>query len=427
MQICWGKNAQSGSQVVWDYRSVVNPHLALFGDSGMGKTTMLRKILADLQAGAGKGPRIHVFDAHGDVTIPGDSSVRFHESADFGFNPLELNPDPEFGGVRKRVQALIAAINRTSLRLGPRQERVLSKLLVGLYRRYGFVSDEPHTWASTAGKPYPTLPDAIEYGKEMLKQIFVGTDERAVRHLFEVERAARALRAKELARVRGVDDSESARAERELAAAKERAVDAYREAIHAIHTGDELDSVLEFQGQEETIKSVVDRLENLYAIGIYRSTPPPLDPGSRVWRYVIAALSPDEKKLFTITRLETIFSRAVQRGQRDELMDVVVLDEAHLYMDKSEDYIVNKMVREGRKFGLAMIFASQALNDFAEVVVASLGTKVFLGIDPNYWRIAITKFGLTEAALKFIIPHRRVVVQMKGKGELGSGANLVVL
>ncbi|MFP3449184.1 hypothetical protein SB765_30100, partial [Pseudomonas sp. SIMBA_067] len=75
---------------------------------------MLRKIAQAMQETGGRRLRIHVFDAHGDVEIPGESAVRFHESADFGFNPLELNPDPEFGGVRKRIQSLIAAINRTS-------------------------------------------------------------------------------------------------------------------------------------------------------------------------------------------------------------------------------------------------------------------------------------------------------------------------
>ncbi|WP_222205232.1 ATP-binding protein [Burkholderia multivorans] len=429
MQIRWGSNAQSGGDVIWDSDTVVNPHIAAFADSGMGKTTMLRKIAQAMQETGGRRLRIHVFDAHGDVEIPGESAVRFHESADFGFNPLELNPDPEFGGVRKRIQSLIAAINRTSVRLGPRQERALTKLLTGLYRRHGFFADDASTWAAdaAAGKRYPTLPDAIEYGRERLKEMYVGSDERAVQAFQEVERLARQVRAKEVALARLGNDEALTKLQRDLENAKEKAIDVFREAVLSIHTGDELDRAIESDGQEETIKSVLDRLENLYAIGIYRSTPPPLDPRCRVWRYIITSLSPDEKKLFTITRLETIFSRAVQRGAQSDIVDVCMIDEAHLYQDKDEDYIINKMVREGRKFGISMVFASQALTDFADVLISSLGTKLILGIDRNYWRAAIGKFGVPEAALKFIVPHRRIVVQMKSKGELNAGAYWVAL
>lgn len=408
---------------------MVNPHMAVFGDSGMGKTTLLRRIAAAMQETGSARLRLHVFDAHGDVDIPGESAVRFHESADFGFNPLELNPDPEFGGVRKRIQSLIGAINRTSVRLGPRQERGLAKLLTGLYARHGFIADDPSTWAADreSGKRYPTLPEVIEFGRERLKVMYLGSDQVAVQAFGEVCKLARSMRLKDANLARMGYDESLTKLQAELDKAREKAIDAFKDAVSAVFTGDELDEAIENDGQEEVLKSLIDRLENLYAIGIYRSTPPPLDVKSRIWRYIIASLSGDEKRLFTITRLETIFTRAVQRGPVDDIVDVIVLDEAHLYVDKDEDYIINKMVREGRKFGIAMIFASQGLADFADSLVSSLGTKIILGIDRNYWKIAIAKFGVPEAALKFMVPHRRIVVQMKKKGELNSGAYWVQL
>ncbi len=104
----------------------------------MGKTTILRRIISVMTQSGHARVRFHVFDGHGDVDIDGGSSVTFHESSDFGFNPLELSADPEFGGVRKRIQSLTMAINHTSVRLGPRQELALTRLLVALYRREGF-------------------------------------------------------------------------------------------------------------------------------------------------------------------------------------------------------------------------------------------------------------------------------------------------
>ncbi|KAA0178834.1 ATP-binding protein [Cupriavidus gilardii] len=428
VEIDFGRNAHTGAPVVWHSSGAVNAHMAVFGDTGMGKTHTLRKIVAAMQASGHPRLRFHVFDAHGDVEIPGESAVVFHESADFGFNPLELNPDPEFGGVRKRIQSLIGAINRTSVRLGPRQERALTKLLTGLYKREGFVSDDASTWAADPqrGKQYPTLPDAIDYGRERLKAFHIGSDQRAVRLLDEVNRLARQLRARTAALGRGNDD-DTTKLERDLETAKAKAIDAYRDAVLSIQSGEELDDSLDMDGQKETLESVVDRLENLYQIGIYRSTPPPLDPRARVWRYIIKSLSKDEKKLFTLTRLETIFTRAVQRGEQRNVVDCIVIDEAHLYQDKEDDYIVNRMAREARKFGVAMLFASQSPTDFADVLLSSLGTKVILGLDPNFWPAAVRKLGLTESQLKSIVPHRRILVQMKGIGQLGSATNLVAV
>lgn len=429
MQIRWGVNAVSGAEVVWNTANLTNAHIGVFGDSGMGKTHMLRRIVAAMEDTGHPRIRFHVFDSAGDMTMPGESAVAFHESADFGFNPLELNPDPEFGGVRKRIQSLITAMNSTSVRLGPRQERALAKLLTGLYKREGFIFDDHRTWGADVrgGKSYPSLLDAIEYGKERIKAMYTGSNQRSVRALEEVSRLAKQIRIKESVLNRLGHDEALTKLQRELDILKEKAVDAYREAVFGISTGDELEEALDSDTQKETLQSVVDRLENLYQIGIYRSTPPPLDPRCRVWRYIIKSLSADEQKLFVLTRLETIFTRAIQRGKTEQVVDVCVLDEAHRYSDPKEDYILNRMTRESRKYGVSMIFGSQAPSDFADILIANLASKVILGLDQTNTSYAIRKLGVAESALKSIIPQRRVLVQMKGIGELNHGANLVVL
>ncbi len=419
----------TGTSVVWKPSELANPHVGIFGDTGMGKSTLLRRFATSMQDTGHPRFRMHVVDGHGDLEIDGESCVRFHESADFGFNPLELNPDPEFGGVRKRIQSLINALNRTAVRLGHRQERLLTKLLVGLYADRGFLLDDPGTWRQdpSKGKVYPTLVDAISYGRERVKTMYLGSNQRCMIAFAEVNKATKQIRAKATSMGKANDQAEEARLQRELDGLREKAVDAFREALAFSDTGAELDELLEFEGQAETMRSVVDRLENLYAIGIYKSTPPPLDPSARIWRYVITSLSPEEKKLFVMTRLEAIFTRAVQRGIVDQVMDVIVLDEAHNYLDKDEDYIVNKMVREGRKFGISMFFASQTPTDFLDIVLASLGTKVTLGLDQNYWPAALRKLGLSESAQKFVVPRRRILVQMKQVGQSSTGVHQVIL
>lgn len=428
MKVKWGQNAISDAPVEWDSDRVVNPHIGIFGDTGMGKTHQLLRLISAFLATSTRRPRFHVFDAHGDIHIPGASMVRFHESADFGFNPLELNPDPEFGGVRKRIQSLIGAINKSSVRLGHRQERTLSKLLTSLYAEYGFLVDDPSTWGldKQTRPAYPTLQDAITYARDVLRAMYTGSNQRAVKALQDVNRVARQLRAKAAAGHREKEQDQESQ-QKDLEALKGKAAEAYMEALKTINSGYEFDDALESDGQDETLKSIIDRLENLYAIGIYRSTPPPLDPHNPVWQYIITSLSQSEKKLFTATRLETIFTRAVQRGPQRDILEVVVLDEAHLYQDKDDDYIINRMVREVRKFGVAMVFASQGLDDYPETLLASLGTKVIIGIDRTYRRVAMTKFGLNDEALDFIVPMRRILVQIKNRGELNSATHRTML
>lgn len=429
MEMIIGRNAVSGANVRWAPSELANPHVGLFGDTGMGKSHMLRRFAQSMLETGHQRFRMHIIDPHGDLEIPGESSVNFNESAPFGFNPLELNPDFKFGGVRKRVQSLIRALNQTAARLGHRQERALSKLLVDLYAGRGFHLNDPLSWGQdpALGRAYPTLLDAIEFAKERLKMMYLGSDRKAMQAFEEVSRAIRNRRSKQAVLAKNADDAEGARLQREIASLAERAIDAYREALAVLDSGDELEDLIENDGKLETMKSIVDRLENLYAIGIYKSMPPPLDPRCRVWRYVIDSLDLDEKKLFVMTRLETIFTRAVQRGMVDEVIDVIVLDEAHLFLDKDEEHIINRIAREGRKFGLAIFFASQTPTDFPDVVLSSLATKITLGLDPNYWAAAMRKLGLTETDQKFIIPRRRVVVQLKQIGQASVGASHVML
>jgi len=430
VQIKWGENAVNGAPVTWDSSRVVNPHIGLFGDTGMGKTHNIQKIINELlETSTHNRLRFHIFDAHGDIEIEGASTVHFHESADFGFNLLELNSDPEFGGIRKRIQSLITAINKTSTRLGHRQERLLTRLLTGLYRDAGFIITDPSTWGLSPERPaYPTLLDAIDYSRQYLHSVYTGSTSAAVTALQDVNKLVKLIRAREVSLQRmGGDDPSIEKLQRDLDAAKQKAILSYTEAVNGVSSGEELDMAIESEGQEETLRAVIDRLENLYGIGIYRSTPPPLDPRNPVWRYVIKALESEEKKLFTMTRLETLFTRAIQRGVQSEIRDVVILDEAHLYLEKEDDYIVNRMVRELRKFGVMMVFATHGLNDYTQSTLAGLGTKIVLGVDHTYRRVAATKLMIDEPTMNFIVPHQRIVAQMKNRGETNTVTHRVLL
>ncbi|HBP6530837.1 TPA: ATP-binding protein, partial [Pseudomonas aeruginosa] len=128
------------------------------------------------------------------------------------------------------------------------------------------------------------------------------------------------------------------------------------------------------------------------------------------------ALSMEERKLFVLFKLEELFQAAVQRGVQDEIVEVIVLDEAHIYADDDAESIINTIAKEARKFGVALFCASQSPTHFTSDFIASVGTKIVLGIDEGYWKQSATKMRLAEEALAWVQATRTMLVQLKSKG-----------
>lgn len=148
MRIQLGKHAKTGEPVVLDTAQAVNAHVQIAGVTGMGKTHRIRHMVTQLVRSAAdlkQAIRIHVFDPHGDLELPWASEVKFSEATQFGYNPLEVNPDPDYGGVRRAIQKFIAAVQKHKA-LGTKQEAVMRYLLEDLYYSRGFKADDPRTW-----------------------------------------------------------------------------------------------------------------------------------------------------------------------------------------------------------------------------------------------------------------------------------------
>lgn len=478
MQVRLGSDARSKNPTIWDSKEVVNGHCLMVGMSGAGKTHQLRHWIREMTETCGARPlRVHVFDVHGDINdLPDASSVMFSEQTNYGMNPLRVNADPHYGGVRKRVQGFIATVNRVMRSLGPKQEAALRNILYDVYTRHGFKHDDPSTWLiddsmaklvsdgsdgrlyidvplaerddadalgatwcktqrcwyiatdqytgavtrwppKTMARTHPAISDALRMARHILQMSFLGTGVEAITQLEIANRTAAAFQRKRMEALRrGEKSFTDEKLEADLAKAKTKAVEAYAAYAEAIMTGNELTAVMKYDSTD-VLKSVVDRLENLDAIGVFKSTQPPFDPSRRVWHYNIKALSMEERKLFVLFRLEELFAQAVQRGEQDDIVDVIILDEAHIYADDDPENIINTIAKEARKFGLALICASQSPTHFPEDFISSVSTKVVLGIDESYWRGSVTRMRVTEEALAWIKLRKSVLVQMKRSGQ----------
>ncbi len=71
--------------------------------------------------------------------------------------------------------------------------------------------------------------------------------------------------------------------------------------------------------------------------------------------------------------LRKLYKDMFRWGTADRLRLAIVLDEAHRL---AKDITLPKIMKEGRKFGIAVIVASQGMSDFHHDVLANAGTKV---------------------------------------------------
>lgn len=420
--------------VFCDFDCLVNAHMLVMGKTGMGKTTFLRRFIQQARRFS-PAPRIHIMDVHGDIDLPGASSVRFSESTEYGLNPFVVSSDRHFGGVRKRTQDFIATINGCRP-IGSRQEAVMRHLITDLYAGNGFFADNYKSWVLNDGfdrkypKRYPTMDDACRYAFIKLKQLIIGSDSKAGRALEELNKITSKLYkiSKQVSAPGAKPDEELLEKAMDL---RQKAIKAYKDYIQNLETGKELEDFIKYESKE-VLKSVVERFDNLKASGIFKNQSPPFDRSNPVWHYDITALREDEKRIFVEFRLQEIFSSSLERGpvRREEeglLRDVMIIDEAHLFFRDDENNILNTIAKEGRKFGLGLVCASQSPTHFSEDFFSNVATKVVLGVDQMYWDNLIRKLKIESKLMQYIKPFYVIGVQMSNKGETKSRFTMVRL
>ena len=162
-------------------------------------------------------------------------------------------------------------------------------------------------------------------------------------------------------------------------------------------------------------------IRDRYNIGIFTRNIPPFDLKNPLWRYDLRALGKNEKTLFVSFLLENIFKMAVQRGEQNDVREIVIIDEAHLFITDDDDNPINTIAKEARKFGLGIIAASQSVTYFAVDFLSNVATKIILGLDEMFWNSAANQLKIPEQKLKDIIPHKNLLVQMVNKGSSRSG------
>ena len=126
--------------------------------------------------------------------------------------------------------------------------------------------------------------------------------------------------------------------------------------------------------------------------------------------------------MLVLFSLQEIFTKSVERGECNDVVEVVVLDELGTYTSGADnddgEGIIGTVCREGRKFGLAFWGATQSPASVPESLLSSTATKVLLGLDEMFWRAAVDKLRIETKLLEWIRAQSTMAIQMKEKGVL---------
>ena len=425
--------------VIWDETALSNPHVGVAGTTGAGKTHWIKRFCMAMPDDV----EIDIFDTHGDLGTPGEVDVLFSEATRYGYNPLVLNPDVHFGGVRRCVADFIEATSATSHKLGEIQAGVLRNLLTDAYAARGISATNPATWVrkeitesqakalmenrdwNAIRECYPHLSDVLSLAKRKLKALWLGVEDqgqgRAVMSAFdECSRAMSALRsAQKKINLAGSYDDVSPMMKR-VENSKAKAIEAFSAYVTGLETGREFEEAIKYNSKDVLI-SLITRLENLIAKGVFNPNPPPFG-GARKRRYNLTPMahSIDELRMFVNYRLKSIIREMKELGESKRIRRVIVIDECKNYLDEDPQAPINVISTEMRKFGVMLILSGQSPTHWSQDFIKSAGTLLLLNLATVDWNDAARKLKIDVADLKYLRPQQTGAIRMLEKNRTPS-------
>jgi hypothetical protein len=410
---------------------LINGHMLIAGMTGTGKSYQVMQLLA---ACARNDIEVDIFDPHEELDgAPRSRAVKFSAATRVGYNPLVINTDIHSGGPVNQIHAVVELIDSTSSKLGARQVRALHNLIGDLYHLRGIYPDNPASWVKrqiterewqalknahnyTALRDYyPTLGDLEDYAERKVQQLRLGTTSLCINALNRVMAGASKMQGIQT-RFQKAGEADGQRLSDQLEREKLKAIEAYTEFVQAIETGRELPDANKYT-DAETLEGVLDRIRTLRALGIFNSNPPQF--GDALIRdHQIGALNEEFQRMLVFNRAAQIFRECQDAGKSHTLRRVILVDEGSRFYSENAANPLNRIAKEGRKFGLGLVVASQSPTHFSEDFLTSCGTIMLLAIHEKFWKMAASQLNIDLDTLKSVRPKEVLALKMHVAGEM---------
>ena len=142
-------------------------------------------------------------------------------------------------------------------------------------------------------------------------------------------------------------------------------------------TTEEVLKNIEQREQRQKVRNVAARCRPLLEMDLFR----PIAGKSDLLAQIRQGLVIDLHALYTESIqlvvgafvLRKLYRDMFSWGQASSLRLVIVLDEAHRL---AKDVTLPKLMKEGRKYGISVVVASQGLSDFHPGILSNAGTKI---------------------------------------------------
>lgn len=415
-----------------DNPKTANPHHLIAGGSGTGKTTLLKEIIWDLKK---KNKTVVVIDFHGDMQTDNENLISFTPTnSKNGINPFELELDPEKGGVNIQAESVTLMLGTYFFdkgRISKKQENMLEVIILSTYAAKGIFQDDFETWS----KPAPTMED---FKRTFVYIINHGAEDKAaeednpIKHSFD--RIKNAIKDAALKKEQSYINSLN---------------DIYKELLSSSNSEDDKDSkdaddYFDYSAINMnyfSTKAMMKSVENIYAyiekiskMSIFKGEKPKLIKG--INRLDLSAFTSISKpltakfigefisqKFFRACMLRGEYDRLASREPNTKCDRVLIFDESKLALptgiEKENPFNpFNRIVSESRKYGLALILASQRLNHYSEEILSNMHTKILLGTKSNDYKNAARVMAVKEEVVRnvFSVPNKRTaLIEIGGK------------